>query len=1196
MDFTNEQSQAIYARNADILVSAAAGSGKTAVLVERIISIITDVENDINVDNLLIVTFTELAGKEMRKRLENKLNDLLELNPYDLNLKKQLVLLNRANISTIHSFCRKIIMQNFTELEIDTTFRIADDLEKNLIEQEVLDQVLEEYYSLEDNEIFRNLLEMYSGNIEDNGFRDVIYNIYKNSLNHPQPKLWINSAREIHNIKTIENTFIKDYFFDYTRQNLTKCINICKLGLELAKKYPELEKAYDFIKVELVFYEELISKLEFMTYDELYEVLKTYSHGRYVTISAKTLTEDVKEEKDRVKAYRDLAKDTFKSIGDIFEEDEKSFLENINYILPYIEKLSEVVIKYSEALEIEKNKLNLLTFNDLEHLAIRVLVKDFEDGKAIFSDVSKKYQMSFAEIIIDEYQDTNEVQDLILTAVSRNSINKPNKFMVGDVKQSIYKFRGGDPKLFIGKYNSYTHDEESHYRKIDLSKNFRSSKSVIQLVNFVFLQLMQEDVGGIKYDENAMLHLGRLESSDTETEVLLCEFEKNEDFSLDEDSDLNFDNKAEFEFEVIAKRIFDITNSENEEKIEYKDIAILLRSRKNIDALARILKKYNIPSNSKSVSNFYDNYEVQVILAYLQLIDNSLQDLPVLIVLKSPIYDISDDELVEIAMVNDKLHFIDRITETMYLSDNEVLKNKLGTFLADYEHFKRVSRDMSISQFILHLYDKTEIVSIFQAFENGDYMKLNLMYLVEKAVDFEKTSFTTIFNFVNYIEKSKNVEDKNNAKLVSEVNAVNIMTIHESKGLEFPVVFVSNLGGLFNLRDTYNNIITTYDIPFTSKVLDIETRVRSNTLLRNLMANNLKNEIIAEELRVFYVALTRAREKLILTSFINSVDKAKSKWLNRFNSSDTEAFPTDVQSCKSYLDFLMLTLIAHKSCEFISETDKKISGIYDFDLPIKIEVVNKGNFVPLEFETEVIQDKLEDLDVEIMDTTYEYEAFTKLPTFTTISEIKRKFNAVAKDDGEEDDKFKKALVKKEPSFLKDEVDPTKKGTAVHKVFEYINFNKVYTLEEIKNILLEMHLKNIITENELKVISAEKLVGFFESRLFKRILRSEKIFKEQIFTLGMPIEEIYSEINVNKDLDNKQIVVKGMIDCFFEDEDGYVLIDFKTDRVTKNNCKDVAENYRIQLDLYSKAIEHSLDKPVKEKYIYFYEINELYLMD
>ncbi len=1189
MDFTIEQQKAIDARNGDILVSAAAGSGKTAVLVERIITLITDPKTDVNIDNLLIVTFTEAAGKEMRFRLEKKLSELLEKNPNDTNIRKQLVLLNRAYISTIHSFCKKIISQNFSLLEIDTTFRIADELEKKLLEDEILDEVLEIHYSKEDNEVFKHLLEMYSENIEDNRFREVIYNIYKESLNHTQPLVWVNSAKDVHDISTLKGSKIEQATFDIVKQNLVKCIGSTKQALDIVKVYSELEKVSTVISEEHYMYVELYNKLNTATYDEVFNYCKNYSFTRYPSVNSKKLDINVADIATQVKDLRDSAKKYFTKIVDFLEDDEETTITNLNLLSPYISELCEIVTAFSEKLLVEKYKKNILTFNDLEQLAIKLLVEDFEDGVPKYSDTAKKYQLRFAEIIIDEYQDTNEVQDLILTAISRHEQKKPNKFMVGDVKQSIYKFRGGDPKLFIEKYNNYTYDEDSRYKKVDLSKNFRSSESVIQLVNFVFLQLMQKDVGGISYDNNAMLHLGRNEDEKLTTEVLLCDFESKND---EAENDLN--SKVELEFEVIAKKITDLTKN-SEKAFDYKDIVVLLRSRGNIDLLTNTLKKYGIPTSAKTIGEFYDNYEIQLILAYLQIIDNPLNDIPLLTVLKSPIYNLTDDELVEIATnngVESEFIFL-KVKSIFESSTNKKLVSKLDVFFNDYNLFKEVSFEKSISEFLLFMYETTEILAIVKAFKNGNTMSINLMYLIEKAVDFEKTSYSTVFNFVKYIEKVKTAESKDNVKTFGDINSVRIMTIHESKGLEFPIVFVSNLDKRFNFRDTMSNIITTFDIPFTSKVLDPKTRIRSNTLLRSVMADMLKSEIIAEELRIFYVALTRAKEKLILTSYVSDLESRKKAWNDRFNSFDTELFSSDVLASKSYLDFLMKPLYSHKSVYFLHDFDNKIEGLYDFDLPIEIDVVKASSFTPMEeVESSVSVEQNEETLV-FYDKDYEFKEYTSLQTFTTISEIKRKLNPVEHQEFEGNKSLisEKSLVKLEPSFLLEEkVTPTRKGTAIHKVFEKLDFREKVDLDTINKCVDKLVLQNQITDVEAKAINNKKVLSFFESDIYSRILESKNVYKEQIFTLGLPSNEVYPELENN--VDNVNIVVKGMIDCLFEEEDGYVLLDFKTDYVTNDTIQNVVDNYKIQIDLYAKAVDKALDKNVKEKYIYFYNINKL----
>lgn len=1246
MNFTNEQKKAIETRNADILVSAAAGSGKTAVLVERIISLITDSETDINIDNLLVVTFTEAAGKEMRLRIEKRLNEMLEITPNDINIRKQLVLLNRAYISTIHSFCKKIISQNFNKLEIDTNFRIADNLEKNLIEEEVLDNVLEQYYSKENNENFINLLEMYSENIEDVEFRKVIFEIYNKSLNHREPMEWIKKSVELHKINSLNGTLIEKIVKEDIEQKLAKSIMTLERGIKLVENEIDLEKVQVFLTNECSQFLDFYNKIHSYSYDEIYKHYSDMALARYPSISRKKLEINVADIADNAKDLRDISKKIFTDLEKYLFDDEESTIKIINSLCPYVEELANIIMEYSDELLKEKYKRNVLTFNDLEHLTINILVNGFENEEPVLSDIAKKYQNRFAEIIIDEYQDTNEVQDLILTSISRKSLNKPNKFMVGDVKQSIYMFRGGDPKLFIEKYNNYTYDEQSHYQKIDLSKNFRSSKSVIQLVNFVFMQNMQKETGGISYDENAKLYIGREDDYKLETEIILCDFDDEKDEKQEKNieqeknaksksqPDNKFESEQVFEFEVIAKRIDElVNNTENSTQIKYSDIAILFRSRKYIDDLTDILNKYGIPSTSKTVGNFYDNYEIQLVLSYLQIVDNPLNDLALLAVLKSPIYSLTDDELIKISYISKNEHIFNKLEnkykDCLNKSNNEDEENnnlisKLELFFEDYKYFKNISSDMSISEFLLRLYERVELYTIVLAFKTGETMVLNLMYLIEKAVDFEKTSFTTIFNFVRYIEKVKTEESNDNIKKVDSSNSVRIMTIHESKGLEFPIVFVANLNKGFNFTDTKNKIISTHDLGFTSKFLEPKNRVLYNSLVRQIMSNMLKKEIIAEELRVFYVALTRAREKLILTSYIKDMDKEKKLWNDRFNTNDIELLATDILSCDGYLDFLMKSIYANEKAYFLHNEETKIEDLFNFDLPMNIDIKKASTFKKLTEVSEIKETDELNVDISFNDYKYKFEPFTKLPTYTTISEIKRKFNAldtegqdivydiIGNKNIENTENIdcitglgKSNIVKKVPHFVSEEkITPTKRGTAIHKVFEKIDFSSSVDIDDIEDCMNDLLMQNQITDTEYKAINKYKYAGFFESNVYNRILIAKNVYKEQIFTLGISVDEIYPEIMKDIDVDvrteinydNKKIIVKGMIDCFFEEDDGYVLIDFKTDYVNMDNIDEVIDKYKIQLNLYGTAIEKSTNKKVKEKYIYLYNIEKFVLVD
>ena len=1193
--WTEEQSQAIHEKGSNILVAAAAGSGKTAVLVERIINKI--IEEEIDIDKLLVVTFTNAAASEMRERILNAIYKKIEEEPTNLRLQKQITLLNKSNICTIHSFCLDVIRNNFYEINISPNFRIGDTAEIELLKEEVLDELFEDLY-LKEDEGFLKLLEIYTSYKDDEPLKDIVKSIYNFIQSAPFPEKWLAEKVKLFDID-IENTdFAETVWGKIILNNYKECIEENILGLKKIKKEleaeNELEKFSQAIRLDIENLESLLVNLN--SWDKSYELAKTFSFVRWP--SSKKINSETPA---LVKEKRDMINAKFKKLKDsIFIYTSAEVLADLKDMYEVLNLLQAIILKFNENYKKAKLERNIIDFNDIEHLALKILIKD-EDGKYIPSEIAKKYQDKFEEIAIDEYQDSNMVQEYILTSISKGN----NIFMVGDVKQSIYKFRQAMPELFLNKYKTYKlkkEKTEADDLKIQLFKNFRSRKNILDTTNIIFQEIMSKDLGDVDYNEDEYLNLGanyeepQLENIDFagKTEINIINLEDTTKDSQEDEEDNVKTERIEnsiLEARYVAQKINELINSnyyvldkkEGYRKVTYKDIVVLLRSTTELSPIyEKEISDLGMPVYSETSTEYLNSVEIQLIMSCLKIIDNPMQDIPLVTVMRSMIGGFTDNDLIEIRLADKYENFYESIVKAR-IQVNEELRNKIDSFLELINQWREASEFLALDELIWKIYMDTGYYNYVGLMQNGKLRQANLKMLFERAKQYESATFKGVFNFINFIDKLKlRNNDLGAAKIIGEnENVIRIMSIHKSKGLEFPVVFLSSTGKNFNLKDLREKILIHQEIGFGPNYENSELKIEYPTLAKEAIKMVSKRESISEEMRVLYVALTRAKEKLIITGIEKDLQKSiesKEKELQIYESEDNSKInPKILESYKSYLDWIELVYLKNKI---------KNSDIFEFNVVSKTEILNQT----VESETErkdVLKDiankKVSKENMEkiknILEWEYKYKDSTEMPSELSVSKIKE----LSKDTEE-----KIGITLKKPNFLieKTELTPAEKGTIMHLCLQKLNYKEEYNLEKLKNMVNNLVNKEIILPKEAESVNYNKILAFLSSNIWKEMQTAKVVEQEKAFYLNLKANEIYQ--NDAED----EILVQGIIDLYYiTNNDELVLVDYKTDYVENNNEQSLEDKYNIQLEIYKKALEESLNRKVDKVYIYSTWLNK-----
>lgn len=1299
--WTKEQKQAIDTEGRNILVSAAAGSGKTAVLVERIIRKITDEEHPVDIDRLVVVTFTKAAAAEMKQRIRESVDGLLEQQPDNDRLLRQLTLINNAQITTIDSFCLNIVRNYFTDIDIDPGFRTADEGEIKLLENDVMADMLEEYYASEEQD-FYDFVDAYGKGRDDSAIIDIILKIYRFARSYPWPDEWYDSCLSVYQLddasdagdtgdvddadgtgnrltRLFENPAVRYLMNDisyrlesYDRQ-YDKLEEICASPQGPSMYLAAVQSDHAGIRMlrEADNFAELTRRIRLLSFDAL-------GRGRVKDVS--------EEKKEYVKSVRNEYKDYIndKMKGKLFTKDIESMIQDVTDNRASVGMMIALAKDFSQRMQEEKKERNIIDFNDMEHMALDVLVRRGEDGSREYTTAAETLSKYYEEILIDEYQDSNMLQEVILTAISRGRENPElnNIYMVGDVKQSIYKFRLACPELFIGKYNAYTR-EMSPNVKIELQTNFRSRANVLESTNDVFMRAMNPEYSGIAYDENARLNPGfdYPESEESifdlreeqvanqpgcldlscpgSTDILLAgqiasdpDRESNQEADKDANQTPELSSR-EVEAEAIAKVISQLHDRKSDgtyhmvydkrieggyRQIRYSDIVILTRTVTGwADTFVNTLMSHGIPAYSDASQGYFNVREIKLILNYLAVIDNPLQDIPMAAVMLSYFGRFDTDELTRIRVTDSKRPLYQSLSELESQKppeDDESEKAedgliiKIRTFLSMLKTFRMKSEIMSIHDLLWQILYDTGYYNYVGTMPAGERRQANLDMLLEKAAAFEGTSYNGLFNFLRYIERIQKFEvDFGEACLLGEnEDLVRVMSIHKSKGLEFPVVILAGMGKSINKMDAMGEVVIDQDLGIGTNVYHLDKRVKSPTFIKTAVSNRIVRESISEELRVLYVAMTRAREKLIMTGYLKDPEKSLEKWKLKAEElcsrSQDEYTYSDLAGCSTYYDVVMpVALLSQERKKGIFTV--QTMEITEQDLTQDIDEIGNEE-LNQDINQDINEDTNQDIDQESKPNTqmnpdqqnensqaleasedlvippypYATDGFRKMKI--TVSELKKMQHDVDMDQrASYPEQLKEALDKAEQTDKAEQIDKeyeipefiqgkkkvlagNERGTAYHRVMECLDYLKVDTAEMIREQMLNMVNTQKMTQSQADSVNPDDIYAFCTSEIGQRVKKAAtvgRIRREQPFVFAV------------KEADMQ--LVQGVIDLYLSEEDELTIVDYKTDRVPygKRGEEELVHRYQIQLDYYAKALEQLTGLKVKEKVIYSFTLSQ-----
>ena len=1181
--WTIEQMQAIEQVGNNILVAAAAGSGKTAVLVERIINKI--INQKMNIDEILVVTFTNAAASEMRERILEAIYKKIEEEPENGHLQKQINLISRASICTIDSFCLDVVKNNFYGIDISPNFRIADNAELELIKQEVLEELFDNKYEIED-EKFLKLLETYTTYSSDEPLKETILNIYNFIQSHPFPNEWLEEQIEKYNLENkLDFDFSETEWGKIIISNLKEEISDSKVKLEKVNndilRFEELKKYVLVLNQDIQILEEI---LKLKKWDEIYNCVNSIIFEKWPIDRKITL-----DEKEIAKEKRNEIKKQIKKSLEIVDCNSLEANKDIYIMYQILKSLKELIFEYDELLKVAKKEKNLVDFSDIEHNALKILLIKDENNNYIPSEIALKYKKKFVEIAIDEYQDSNLVQESILTSIS----NGKNIFMVGDVKQSIYKFRQARPELFLDKYETYTLENniESVGNKIQLFKNFRSRANILDTTNMIFEDIMSRELGDIDYTQEEYLNLGASfedtceKSIKANTEVFIIENSKEQDEEVEDGILEEPIENIELEAKFVAKKIKEILDSKQvvfDKKIgyrpiTYKDIVILLRSTKDkANIFENEIINLQIPVYSDTSTEYLDSIEIQTIMNLLKVIDNPTVDIPLVAVLRSMIGGFTDNELIKIRLKESKKSFYQAMKE--YNIQDEI-KEKIEMFLSKISLWKKESEYLELDELIWKIYIDTGYYNYVSVMPDGILRQANLKLLFEKAKQYEKVSFKGLYNFIGFIEKIRTSSgDLSSAKLIGEnENVVRIMSIHKSKGLEFPLVFLCNANKKFNTQDLNSQILLHQDIGLGVNYIDSDKKLQYSTLAKEAIKIKSKEEIISEEMRVLYVALTRAKERLIVTGVSKDLEKdlkEKEELLSLYLKDD-KINKGLLKKYKSYLDWIELVYWKNEKADII-----KIDKIKKDQILNTEEIKDEDKERKIDDIINNIEMKNEEEIKSRLNWEYKDIDLSSIEGKTSVSNIKA-IN-ISKDITE----FKINNMKT-PEFLKDKTNRlsgAQKGTLIHLCLQNLNIKEDYTYEKIKDLIDELLFKKKISTIEAENIDINKILEFTKSKLWEELKNAKLVEREKAFYISITAEEIYNN-KIEED-----ILVQGIIDLYYINEkDELILVDYKTDYVS--NEQELVQKYFKQLELYKRALEEALGRKVIKTYIYSTYLNK-----
>lgn len=1249
VEWTEEQKSVLEVRNKNVLVSAAAGSGKTAVLTERIIKMVT--EENMDIDRILVVTFTAGAAGEMRERILKALEKRSKEEPDNDHLQKQLSYIHNAMITTIDSFCLNIVRQYFNKIDIDPSFTVADEGELKLMKEDVMTELLESCYE-EGKEDFLEFVSDYGSSRSDEKIEELIKKLYEFSMSYPNPERWLdenikNYVPENSKEGDIEDILSGQKWYIYILQEIEDMLSYVlgetKRAIEIALSEDGPFTYEAALKSDMEFLRKVMEERD---YDKRVELLASF---KAVSLSRKKLPDTTDDrKKEQIKAIRSSVKKEIKQLKDrYYGFTMKTLVKDMEKCKTHVKVLVRLTKEFIRRFDQAKKEKNIIDFSDMEHMALKILTYEDKNGTLRQTDTAIEVSGDIDEIMIDEYQDSNLVQETILKAVSGRKSDRSSKevhedtlynniFMVGDVKQSIYKFRLARPELFLEKYRTFPTDDSHENKRITLSKNFRSRKEILSGTNLIFSQIMSKELGGIEYDKDNQLYSGadyEDYGSDYSIELLLADTKELEKSNDDMES-------RELEAYMTARRIkemikegYQVRDKATGKKrpVRYSDIAILLRSFGAYgDAYTDILQTEGIPVKSPAGTGYFDTFEIVTLLNMLSVIDNPRQDIPLTAVMKN-IYSFTDEELALIKVYvketdreRDCFCFWDYVNIVNEDSENtDALRNKVNKLVFHINMYREMVPYTSIHDMIEDILKTTGFGYFAAAMKAGELRKANIEMLKEKAVAFENTSYSGLFNFVRYIENMKKYNVEQGEADISGGEYVTLMTIHKSKGLEFPIVFVGAMCKQFNKADTRGDIVMHHDLGIGLNYLDRKSGIKADTLIKRSIGRRIEKENAAEELRVFYVALTRAKEKLILAGSGNIYGKIN-KYIDIKEQRETKLSYITVFRASDYLDWVIMSVIRHKSFACIlkemGETVPFSSQLFEYPANFNIKIYSPHELMYTNVKEHIQSENermvYENWNVEhifnrdireyinnIYMYSYPYKKDMELKGKVSVSDIKHMFMKMydeATDVTAEEDNINgfQTDEKPVPLFVNSEALMTGalRGTAYHRIFELMDYKAFLNVtgnmertKEIKRQLKVLEERKLAPKEYFEAVNHEKVLGLINSGMGERMIKAaakDLLFRERQFVIGVTADNVKPEYSKNE-----RVLVQGIIDAYFEEEGQLVIVDYKTDNI--KSLKDLFARYETQLNYYGMALEQITGKKVKEKILYSVKFNKEY---
>lgn len=1240
MQYTEDQQKVIDLRDRNILVSAAAGSGKTAVLVERIIQKICDAQHKVDIDKMLIVTFTSASAAEMRERISKAIADRLEEEPENEHLQRQSALIHNAQITTIDSFCLFLIRNHFHEISLDPGFRVADEAEGKLLRKDVMADLLEKEYDTADAE-FLHFVECYATNGSEKAVEEAIYRLYDFAISYPWPEEWLLERAKDYEVSSVEDLYQKNWFqtgMSYLKDSLRACREQLEQALALTEVAGGPYMYVDNLRNDM----EIVDKV---LQEDDYQKMSDGFMTSFSRLSAKKDPDVDPELRELVKNMRNAVKDSFQSLQEtFFPVSVQRTVEDMHVCHRIVSELARLTISFMEQLNQRKRDKNIVDFSDMEHFALQILLKKDDEGNYQPTDTAKMYQKHYEEVMIDEYQDSNLVQELLLSSVSGEDLDRYNRFMVGDVKQSIYKFRLARPEIFMEKYEEYQL-EDAKKQKIVLSKNFRSRVEVTESVNVICSQLMQKDVGGVVYDDKAALHLGadftKVEDTRYATEFLIAMQEEEAEEKPD---------KVKEEAQMIAAKIKELVGtlpvrdkSGEMRPAMYKDIVILLRSTVGWeDTLRNVFSEAGIPLHMASRTGYFQTTEVQNLINFLRVLDNPLQDVALFGALKSQLFRFTEEEFSQIRSITsyrkgklydflkayrkgefrslldkDEAQKLTPVEESQVQWDSE-LQDKIAKTLDTIDRYRKMVAYTPIRELVRCILQETGYEDYVSALPDGMQRRANLEFLVEQAGAFEQTSFYGLFHFIRYLEEIREQEvDFGEVNILDEnADVVRMMTIHKSKGLEFPICIVAGMAKQFNQMDARKNILLDVDLGVGTDYIDPLERVKRKTLRKNIVKQKMEIDTRGEDLRILYVALTRAKEKLILTAYDDKLDKTIQS-LQGIRELQQKELPAHMLlEANNYEKLILATFMRHPVMQKILDGEMdSLSGVIGTEcdsgmylkepgkVPVRIQKYTGRDVLESEIKSQLsaqfLQEQLacakqfEDKELrqelsERFGYQYPYENLATLMTKTTVSELKKE--AYLEQNDGADTLYKEVeMTPYLPKFASEEEQEVRgnvRGTAYHKVMELLDFeNLPCGVGAILRFIDDKIADGYMPEEYKKLVYANKIETFLKSEVAGRMAqaaRNRRLFREQPFVMGIPANRLRDTYP-----SDETILIQGVIDAFFEEEGQLVVLDYKTDRV--DEPQELVSRYKTQLDHYANALSQLFAKPVKQKLIYSFAL-------